>query len=50
MNLDPSKIVSVSVAPCTAKKFEIRRPEQNKSAEYLKNEELLDTDYCFTTR
>lgn len=50
MNLDPAKIVSVSVAPCTAKKFEIRRPEQNKSAEYWHNEELRDTDYCLTTR
>ena len=50
MGLDVSKIVSVSVAPCTAKKFEIRRPEQNKSAEYWNQEELRDTDYCLTTR
>ncbi|WP_295271338.1 [FeFe] hydrogenase, group A [Veillonella sp.] len=50
MNIDPEKIVSVSVAPCTAKKFEIRRPEQNKSAAYWEKEELRDTDYCITTR
>ena len=50
MNIDPANIVSVSVAPCTAKKFEIRRPEQNKSAEYWGRDDLRDTDYCLTTR
>ncbi len=43
-------IVSVSVAPCTAKKAETKLPKENKSAEYWGKEELMDTDYCITTR
>ena len=31
MNIDPSKIYSVSIMPCTAKKFEAARPEMNSS-------------------
>lgn len=50
MDIDPKKIVSVSVAPCTAKKFEIRRPAENKSAHYWNDETLRDTDLCITTR
>lgn len=30
-NIDPSEILSVSVMPCTAKKFECKRPEMNAS-------------------
>ncbi len=41
--LDPSKIVSVSVMPCTAKKFEADRPEMRSSG-------YKDIDYVLTTR
>jgi NADP-reducing hydrogenase subunit HndD len=41
--LDPSKIVSVSVMPCTAKKFEADRPEMRSSG-------FKDVDYVLTTR
>lgn len=41
--IDPEKIVSVSVMPCTAKKFEARRPEMNDSG-------YQDVDYVLTTR
>jgi iron-only hydrogenase group A len=42
-NMDPSKIVSVSIMPCTAKKFEMSRPEMNDSG-------FADVDYSLTTR
>lgn len=49
--IDPKKIVSVSVSPCTAKKFETSRPEQNRAAHYWKDESMgLDTDVSITTR
>jgi NADP-reducing hydrogenase subunit HndD len=41
--IDPSKIVSVSVMPCTAKKFEIKR-------DHMGNNGLQDVDYSITTR
>ncbi|MHB0946517.1 MAG: NADH-dependent [FeFe] hydrogenase, group A6 [Sedimentisphaerales bacterium] len=41
--LAPSKIVSVSVMPCTAKKFECQRPEM--AVDYVP-----DVDYVLTTR
>jgi len=41
--IDPSKIVSVSVMPCTAKKYECLRPEMNDSG-------YQDVDYVLTTR
>ena len=50
MGIDPEKIVSVSIAPCTAKKFEIRREEMNSSGRYLGNENIRDNDYVLTTR
>lgn len=43
MNIDPAKIVSVSVMPCTAKKFEIGRENQG-------NNGLADVDISITTR
>ncbi len=43
MNIDPAKIVSVSVMPCTAKKFEIGRPDQSASG-------YADVDISITTR
>jgi len=41
--LDPAKIVSVSIMPCTAKKFEAERPEMWSSG-------YRDIDYVLTTR
>ena len=43
MGIDPKKIVSVSVMPCTAKKFEIGRDNQSGAG-------LPDMDYTMTTR
>ncbi len=42
-NLDPQKIVSVSVMPCTAKKFEIKRDDEAAAG-------LPDVDISLTTR
>lgn len=41
--IDPSKIFVVSVMPCTAKKFECKRPE-------LSNNGIADVDVVLTTR
>jgi NADH-quinone oxidoreductase subunit G len=41
--IDPAKIVSVSIMPCTAKKFEAQRPEMRSSG-------YQDVDYVLTTR
>ncbi len=43
MGIDPKDIVSVSVMPCTAKKFEIGRPDEDASG-------YPDVDYSMTTR
>ena len=43
MGIDPAKIVSVSVMPCTAKKFEIGRDDQNAAG-------YPDVDISITTR
>ncbi|CCX60440.1 putative uncharacterized protein [Blautia hydrogenotrophica CAG:147] len=43
MGLDPEKIVCVSVMPCTAKKFEIGRPDQSAAG-------VPDVDIAITTR
>ena len=42
-NLDPETVVSVSIMPCTAKKFEAARPEMLDSG-------YRDVDYVLTTR
>jgi iron-only hydrogenase group A len=42
-NLDPSKVVSVSIMPCVAKKFEADRPEMRSSG-------FKDVDFVLTTR
>ncbi|MFA5088251.1 MAG: [FeFe] hydrogenase, group A, partial [Candidatus Omnitrophota bacterium] len=42
-NIDPKNIVSVSLMPCTAKKFECERPEMNASG-------YKDVDFALTTR
>jgi NADH-quinone oxidoreductase subunit G/NADP-reducing hydrogenase subunit HndD len=41
--MDPGKIVSVSIMPCTAKKFECSRPEMTQA-------DSPDVDYVLTTR
>jgi NADP-reducing hydrogenase subunit HndD len=43
MGIDPQKIVMVSVMPCTAKKFEIGREDQNAAG-------VPDVDISITTR
>ena len=43
VGVDPAKMVSVSIMPCTAKKFECQRPEMNDSG-------YQDVDYVLTTR
>lgn len=43
MNIDPKKIVVVSVMPCLAKKYEAARDE-------LKHDDLRDVDIVITTR
>ena len=42
-NIDPSTIVSVSIMPCTAKKFECSREEMGRNF-------VPDVDYVLTTR
>ncbi|MCL2304762.1 MAG: [FeFe] hydrogenase, group A [Planctomycetaceae bacterium] len=50
-NLDPSKIFSVAIMPCTAKKFEASRPEMNNAgANKLGDPSMRDTDLVLTTR
>lgn len=41
--IDPANIISVSIMPCTAKKFEADRPEMRSSG-------FKDVDYVLTTR
>ncbi|MBN2725360.1 MAG: iron hydrogenase small subunit [Deltaproteobacteria bacterium] len=41
--IEPEKISSISIMPCTAKKFEAARPEMNDSG-------YRDVDYVLTTR
>jgi len=41
--IDPAKMVTVSIMPCTAKKFECNRPE-------MKDSGFQDVDYVLTTR
>jgi NADH-quinone oxidoreductase subunit G/[NiFe] hydrogenase diaphorase moiety small subunit/NADP-reducing hydrogenase subunit HndD len=43
IEVDPEKIVSVSIMPCTAKKYEADRPEMRDSG-------FKDVDYVLTTR
>jgi NADP-reducing hydrogenase subunit HndD len=42
-HIDPKKIVSVSIMPCTAKKFESARPEMGRDY-------VADVDFVLTTR
>ncbi|MBQ3494013.1 MAG: 4Fe-4S binding protein, partial [Clostridia bacterium] len=49
-NLNPKQIVNVVVAPCTAKKMEIQRPELCDAGKLIGDESIRDYDYCLTTR
>ena len=48
--IDPKSIVNVACTPCTAKKFEVLRPEMNASGRFLKDESVRDMDYALTCR
>jgi iron-only hydrogenase group A len=55
--IDPRNIVVVSVMPCTAKKYEARRPEMDGAFKYWKDkmnlaeeERFFDVDFVLTTR
>jgi len=57
MNIDPRRMVVVSVMPCTAKKYEARRPEMMSAFEHWKEKRawsaedaFYDVDYVLTTR
>ena len=54
---DPRDIIVVSVMPCTAKKYEAKRPEMDGAFDYWKekmnlsaNDRFYDVDYVLTTR
>jgi len=49
-NIDPSKIYSVSIMPCTAKKYECQREELNDAGKLEGKPELRDVDVVLTTR
>jgi iron-only hydrogenase group A len=55
--IDPRNLVVVSVMPCTAKKFEAKRPEMDSAFSYWKEklrlrdeERFPDVDFVLTTR
>jgi iron-only hydrogenase group A len=55
--IDPRKMVVVSIMPCTAKKYEAKRPEMKSAFEYWKDKRgwseddmFYDVDYVLTTR
>ena len=55
--IDPRDIIVVSVMPCTAKKYEAKRPEMDGAFEYWKDkiqltekERFYDVDFVLTTR
>lgn len=57
MNIDPRDIIVVSIMPCTAKKYEAKRPEMVNAFNYWKDslkltngEVFPDVDYVLTTR
>lgn len=49
-DIDPSKIVSVAIMPCTAKKSEAARPEMNGASVLWEKPDLRDVDIVLTTR
>lgn len=49
--VDPKKIFSVSIMPCTAKKFECKRPEMISASKDIKDSNVSpDVDVVLTTR
>ncbi|MCE5300375.1 MAG: [FeFe] hydrogenase, group A [Spirochaetia bacterium] len=57
MGIDPRKITVVSIMPCTAKKYEAKRPEMKGAFDFWKDKMNLgaddffyDIDYVLTTR
>lgn len=48
--IEVNKILNVVIAPCTAKKKEVKRKEINRAGEYFKVTGISDTDYVLTTR
>ncbi len=51
MNIDPEKMVVVSVMPCTAKKYEAARPEMCDAAKFWDNPNIKrDVDLVVTSR
>jgi len=55
--IDPRKIIVVSIMPCTAKKYEAKRPEMMSAFEHWKDKKgwsdddaFYDVDYVLTTR
>jgi NADH-quinone oxidoreductase subunit G/NADP-reducing hydrogenase subunit HndD len=55
--IDPRNMVVVSIMPCTAKKYETRRPEMTGAYDYwkarlnlLERDMFYDVDYALTTR
>lgn len=53
--VDPAKLVVVSIMPCTAKKYEAKRPEMRGAWEWWKakgktDAPYFDVDYALTTR
>lgn len=49
-SISPKDIVSVSIMPCTAKKYECNRPEMNAAGVELGDPTIRDVDYVLTTR
>jgi iron-only hydrogenase group A len=57
LGIDPRNMVVVSIMPCTAKKYEAKRPEMNSAFNYWKDKRtwseddaFQDVDYVLTTR
>ena len=50
MGIDPALIMHVAITPCTAKKFEVRRPELNTARRVSGDERLRDVDWSLTCR
>ncbi|MBL4903360.1 MAG: iron hydrogenase small subunit, partial [Desulfocapsa sp.] len=49
--LDPKNIISVSIMPCTAKKYEAQRPEMDAASQYWDDQDVSrDVDVVLTTR
>lgn len=48
--INPQQIVSIAIMPCTAKKFECRRPEMDAAAKELNQPAVRDVDLVLTTR